>query len=162
VRLLEKIAGATAEALLPRTEAAFAGRHFWAAFDAEARQLDNARLSAWLDRWSPIIASQLARRSRGASDASDHPRSTGGLETFVKPIEAALYRRRYGIKNQERLNRLLLLQLEANGLADERAREGHPRVARADRRAPRHPAPRDRRPQRPAVAARSGSSLDPI
>jgi len=117
-RLLDKIGGATAEQLLPRTEAAFAGRHFWARFDVEARQLDDDRMNAWLDRWSPIIASQLARRPRGASD---QPRSTGGLETFIKPIEAALYRRRYGMKNRERLNRLLLLlQLEANGHADER------------------------------------------
>ncbi|MCA1681426.1 MAG: hypothetical protein LC777_22005, partial [Actinobacteria bacterium] len=120
-RLLAKIAGETAEQLLPRTEAAFAGQHFWAAFDADARQLNDARLNAWLDRWSPIIASQLSRRRRGNADATDQPLSTGGLETFVKPIEAALYRRRYGMKNRERLNRLLLLlQLEANGHADER------------------------------------------
>ena len=117
-RLLEKIGGATADQLLPRTEAAFAGRHFWARFDVEARQLDDDRMNAWLDRWSPIIASQLARRP---GRASDQPRSTGGLETFIKPIEAALYRRRYGMKNRERLNRLLLLlQLQANGHADER------------------------------------------
>lgn len=120
-RLLEKIGASTAEALLPRTEAAFAGQHFWSQFDAEARQLDDDRMSAWLDRWSPIITAQLSRRRRGANDASDQPRSTGGLETFIKPIQAALYRRRYGMKNRERLNRLLLLlQLEANGHADER------------------------------------------
>jgi hypothetical protein len=121
-RLLEKIGGSTAEALLPRTEAAFAGQHFWARFDTEARQLDDDRMNAWLDRWSPIIASQLSRRRPGARDANDQPRSTGGLETFIKPIEAAFYRRRYGMKNRERLNRLpLLLQLEANGHADERS-----------------------------------------
>lgn len=75
----------------------------------------------WLERWSPIIASQLSRCPRGKAEASDQPRSTGGLETFVKPIGAALYRRRYGMKNRECLNRLLLLlQLEANGHADER------------------------------------------
>jgi hypothetical protein len=78
-------------------------------------------LDAWLDRWSPIIAAQLSRRRPGASDAGDQPRSTGGLETFIKPIQAAFYRRRYGMKNRERLNRLLmLLQLEANADADER------------------------------------------
>jgi hypothetical protein len=120
-RLLGKIGGATAEQLLPRTEAAFAGQHFWARFDVEARQLDDGRMNAWLDRWSPIIASQLKRRPRASAGAADQPRSTGGLETFIKPIEAALYRRRYGMKNRERLNRLLLLlQLEANGHADER------------------------------------------
>ncbi len=79
-------------------------------------------MNAWLDRWSPIIAAQLERRPLGASQASDQPRSTGGPETFIKPIQAAFYRRRYGMKNRARLNRLLLLlQLEANDHADERA-----------------------------------------
>jgi hypothetical protein len=81
----------------------------------------SARLNAWLDRWSPTIASQLSRRRRGARDASDQPRSTGGLETFIKPIQNAFYLGRYGMKNREWLNRLLLLlQLESNGHADER------------------------------------------
>jgi len=170
-RLLAKIAGETAEQLLPRTVAAFAGRHFWAAFDADARRLGDARLNAWLERWSPIIASQLSRRPRGKPDASDQPRSTGGLETFVKPIEAALYRRRYGMKNRERLNRLLLLlQLEANGHADERAyakdiREwlevtgGRPSTARRAITDPRSPAvvARSRRPSCPGAYAARGA-----
>lgn len=67
-RLLGTIGDATAEQLLPRTEAAFAGQHFWARFEFEARQLEDRRMNAWLDRWSPIIACQLARRPRGAAD----------------------------------------------------------------------------------------------
>lgn len=120
-RLLDKIGDETAEALRPRTEAAFAGGAFWAAFEADARARGNDRLDAWLDHWSPIIAWQFARRGRADERRGDDPLTTGGLESFVKPIEAALYRRRYGLKNQERLNRLLLLfQLEANRCADER------------------------------------------
>ena len=117
-RLLEKIGGQTAEQLLPRTEAAFAGARFWEVFAAEARQLADMRVNAWLDRWSEVIASQFASRGR---PAEDKPLSTGGLEEHIKPIQESLYRRRYGIKNRDRLNRLLLLfQLEANGHADER------------------------------------------
>lgn len=120
-RLLDKIGGGTAEALRSRTEAAFAGAAFWPVFEADARARGNDRLSAWLDRWSPIIAWQFARRGPADARRADYPLSTGGLESFVAPIEAALHRRRYGLKNQERLNRLLLLfQLEANGRADER------------------------------------------
>jgi hypothetical protein len=121
-RLLDKIGGETAAALRPRTEAAFAGQHFWAIFEADARACGNDRLGTWFDHWSPIIAWQFARRGRADQSRPDDPLTTGGLESFVKPIEAALYRRRYGLKNQERLNRLLLLfQLEANGRSDERA-----------------------------------------
>lgn len=121
-RLLDKIGGDLHWALRPRTEAAFAGETFWAVFEAEARALGNARLDEWLDRWAPIITWQFARRGRLDERSRDDPLTTGGLESYVKPIETALYRRRYGLKNQERLNRLLLLfQLEANGQADERA-----------------------------------------
>jgi hypothetical protein len=172
-RLLDKIGGATAEQLLPRTQAAFAGRHFWARFDAEARRLEDDRMNSWLDRWSPIIASQLERRPRGGTDTTDQPRSTGGLETFIKPIEAALYRRRYGMKNRERLNLLLLLlQLEANGQADERgyAKDirdwleltgGRPSTARrviadpSGRPSLRDPGPASPRPARDARPARA-------
>ena len=96
-RIVGQIAGEVAERLLPRTEAAFVGPHFWEIFDRDARQLQSERLNAWLDRWSPIIASQFPRRRSPASISGDQPRSTGGLETFIKPIEAALYRRRYGL-----------------------------------------------------------------
>jgi len=87
-------------------------------FVEEARQLGDLRVNAWLERWSPIVASQFAGRGR---PADDRPLSTGGLEELIKPIQESLYRRRYAIKNRDRLNRLLLLyQLEANNHADER------------------------------------------
>jgi hypothetical protein len=155
-RLVDKIGGETAEAARPRTEAAFAGGAFWAAFQADARAGGNDRLDAWLDRWSPIIAWQFARRGRADQRRADDPLTTGGLESFVKPIEAAPYRRRYGLKNQQRLNRLrLLFQLEANGCAAERdyakpirdrlagtaGRPSTPRRATADPAA--RPSPRD-------------------
>ena len=47
--------------------------------------------------------------------------TTAALEQVTRPISAALYRRRYALKNRERLNRLLLLlQLHINGEDDVR------------------------------------------
>jgi len=44
------------------------------------------------------------------------PLTTAALEQITRPIVAALYPRRYALKNRERLNRLLmLLQLHING-----------------------------------------------
>ena len=44
------------------------------------------------------------------------PLTTAALEQIARPIVAALYPRRYALKNRERLNRLLLLQqLHVNG-----------------------------------------------
>ena len=75
---------------------------------------------------------------------------TGALETFTKPIEAALYRRRYGMKNRERLNRRLCC-CNSTPTGGRRAwlREGHPRLASASRR----PA----RPARRVIADPSGA-----
>ena len=72
-RLLDKIGGETAEALRPRTEAAFAGQHFWAIFEADARACGNDRLGAWFDHWSPIIAWQFARRGRADQGRARRP-----------------------------------------------------------------------------------------
>jgi len=70
------------------------------------------------------------------------PLSTSPLDGLIEPIRAALRRRRYGLKNRERTNRLLLLmRLHANHQADAlvyarstRARPeasgGRPRVGR--------------------------------
>jgi hypothetical protein len=50
------------------------------------------------------------------------PRTTAALEQLTRPIAAALYPRRYALKNRERLNRLLmLLQLHVNGDDDAQA-----------------------------------------
>jgi hypothetical protein len=47
------------------------------------------------------------------------PLTTSALEQITRPIVTALYPRRYGLKNRERLNRLLmLLQLHVNGNDD--------------------------------------------
>jgi hypothetical protein len=47
------------------------------------------------------------------------PLTTAALEQITRPIAAALYPRRYALKNRERLNRLLLLmQLHRNGEDD--------------------------------------------
>ena len=50
------------------------------------------------------------------------PLTTSALEQITRPIAAALYPRRYALKNRERLNRLLmLLQLHINGDDDVQA-----------------------------------------
>jgi hypothetical protein len=50
------------------------------------------------------------------------PLTTSALEKLTRPIYAALYPRRYALKNRERLNRLLMLmQLHANGDDDVQA-----------------------------------------
>jgi hypothetical protein len=47
------------------------------------------------------------------------PLTTAALEQSTRPIYAALYPRRYALKNRERLNRLLMLmQLHINGEDD--------------------------------------------
>ncbi len=44
------------------------------------------------------------------------PLTTSALEQMTRPIVAALYPRRYGLRNRERVNRLLMLQqLHVNG-----------------------------------------------
>lgn len=50
------------------------------------------------------------------------PLTTAALEQLTRPIAAALYPRRYALKNRERLNRLLMLmQLHINGEDDVQA-----------------------------------------
>jgi hypothetical protein len=50
------------------------------------------------------------------------PLTTAALDQITRPIVAALYPRRYALKNRERLNRLLmLLQLHVNGDDDAQA-----------------------------------------
>ena len=47
------------------------------------------------------------------------PLTTAALEQLTRPSYAALYPRRYALKNRERLNRLLMLmQLHINGEDD--------------------------------------------
>ena len=50
------------------------------------------------------------------------PLTTSALEQLTRPIYAALYPRRYALRNRERLNRLLMLmQLPVNGDDDVQA-----------------------------------------
>ena len=50
------------------------------------------------------------------------PLTTAALEQLTRPITAALYPRRYALKNRARLNRLLMLiQLHINGDDDVQA-----------------------------------------
>jgi hypothetical protein len=51
------------------------------------------------------------------------------MDGLIHPIRDALHRRRYGLKNQERTNRLLLLmQLHANRQDDQQTYTGHVRA----------------------------------
>src|SRR5665811_1893359 len=79
-----------------------------------------------LDRWIAVnqgtIETQFARRALTPHRALDMPLTTAALDQITRPISAALYPRRYALKNRERLNRLLmLLQLHINGDDDVQA-----------------------------------------
>lgn len=137
------------DALAPRIERAFDGRHFWRPFVREVRAAGIEALDLWLDEMDPVIEDQFARRGPASGRPADMPLSTGGLEQLARPVKDALYRRRFALKNRERLNRLLLLmQLHLNGLDRQTAyttairdwliaNGGRPRIVRraiADRR----------------------------
>jgi hypothetical protein len=82
------------------------------------------------------------------------PLTTAALEQLTGPISAALYPRRYALKNRERLNRLLMLvQLRLNG---EDHVQGYAKTIRSwleanEGRPVGHP--RDRRPRRRALTS---------
>ena len=66
-----------------------------------------------------IVAEQFARRGLRSQRPAEKPLSTSPLDGLTEPIRAALHPRRYGLKNRERTNRLLLLmQLHANRVED--------------------------------------------
>lgn len=129
-------------ALLPRVEAAFTGLAFWKPFLRDAHAAEIPRLSDWLDGAGRIVSEQFARRGLRSQRPADTPLSTSPLDGLIEPIRAALQPRRYGLKNRERTNRLLLLmQLHANRQDDVLAyaksirvwlepNGGRPRVAR--------------------------------
>jgi Transposase, Mutator family len=130
------------DALLPRVEAAFTGPAFWQPFVRDALAADIPRLSEWLDGAGRIVEDQFRRRGLRSRRPADTPLSTSPMDGLVEPIRAALHPRRYGLKNRERTNRLLLLmQLHANRLDDPlayakdiraklEANDGRPRVPR--------------------------------
>lgn len=102
--------------LLERAEGALAGPSFWRFFVTEAKMLGNESLDRWIAVNGATIKAQFARRLPPSSRPADMPLTTAALEQLTRPIAAALYPRRYALKNRERLNRLLLLmQLHING-----------------------------------------------
>ena len=124
-RLMEKIHRsepqhrAAIDALLPRTQPAFTGLTFWRPFVRDAHAAGIPRLSDWLEGNGRIVAEQFARRGLRSQRPAEKPLSTSPLDGLTEPIRAALHPRRYGLKNRERTNRLLLLmQLHANRVED--------------------------------------------
>jgi len=107
--------------LQARAEGALAGPCSWQAFVRAARTADDESLACWIAVNGPTIGAQFARREPPSRRPADMPLTTAALEQLTRPIIAALYRRRYALKNRERLNRLLmLLQLHINGDDDVR------------------------------------------
>jgi hypothetical protein len=105
--------------LRERAEGALTGPSFWGAFVRAARAAENESLDRWIAVNDPIIERQFARRGRSSERPADMPLTASALEQLARPITAALYPRRYALKNRERLNRLLMLvQLHVNGQDD--------------------------------------------
>ena len=133
---------AAIDALLPRVEAAFTGPSFWKPFVRDAHAADIPRLSDWLDGAGRVVEDQFRRRGACDRRPADMPLSTSPMDGLIGPIRAALHPRRYGLKNRERTNRLLMLmQLHVNRHDEPlayaksirawlEANEGRPRVAR--------------------------------
>ena len=93
----------------------------WLQFVRAARLIENESLERWIAVNAATIERQFARRALTLR-RTDMPRTTAALEQITRPIVAALYPRRYALKNRERLNRLLmLLQLHVNGDDDVQA-----------------------------------------
>jgi len=107
--------------LQARAQGALAGPRGWQAFVGAARFAEDESLAGWIAVNGPTIEAQFARREPPSRRPADMPLTTAALEQLTRPISAALYRRRYALKNRERLNRLLLLlQLHINGDDDVR------------------------------------------
>lgn len=119
-RLMAKIRAsgehrAAIDALLGRVEAAFTGPAFWEPFVRDAHVAEIPRLSDWLDGAGRVVSEQFARRGLRSQRPADMPLSTSPMDGLIEPIRATIHPRRYGLKNRERTNRLLLLmQLQAN------------------------------------------------
>lgn len=102
--------------LRDRAEGVLAGPNFWRPFVEAARALENESLDRWIAVNAPTIEEQFARRPPPSRRPAEMPLTTAALEQLTRPIYAALYPRRYALKNRERLNRSLsLMQLHING-----------------------------------------------
>jgi hypothetical protein len=107
------------EELRARAEGALAGPSFWRPFVRAARAAENESLDRWIAVNGLTIETQFARRRPPSRRPADMPLTTAALEQLTRPISAALYPRRYALKNRERLNRLLMMiQLRLNGEDD--------------------------------------------
>jgi len=105
--------------LRDRAEGALAGPSFWRPFARAARTIENESLDRWIAVNGPTIEAQFARRLPPSRRPAEMPLTTAALEQLTRPIYAALYPRRYALKNRGRLNRLLMLmQLHINGEDD--------------------------------------------
>jgi len=110
------------DTLASQLETAFAGPMGWGPFVERAHAAGIPRLSAWLNTTGQIVEDQFRRRGPRSSRGADTPLSTSPLDGFINPIRAAIQPRAYGLKNRERINRLLMLmQLHANRQDDEQA-----------------------------------------
>ena len=106
---------AAIDALLPRVEAAFTGPAFWGPFVRDAHAAEIPRRSDWLDGAGRVVSDQFRRRGLRSQRPADTPLSTSPMDGLIEPIRNTIHPRRYGLKNRERTNRLLLLmQLHAN------------------------------------------------
>lgn len=106
---------AAIDALLPRVEAAFTGPSFWKPFVRDAHAVDIPRLSSWLEGAGRVLEDQFGRRGLRDLRPVDMPLTTLPMDGLIGPIRDALHSRRYGLKNRERTNRLLLfMQLQAD------------------------------------------------
>jgi hypothetical protein len=119
-RLLAKEARSNPSAELAElraaAEGALTGASFWRPFVRAAKVVANESLDRWIAVNGSTIEAQFARRPAPSRRPADMPLTTSALEQITRPIVTALYPRRYGLKNRERLNRLLmLLQLHVNG-----------------------------------------------
>ena len=93
-----------------------------APFVRAAPAAENEGLERWIAVNRPTIETQFARRLPPSRRPGDMTLTTAALEQLTRPIVAALYPRRYALKNRARLNRLLMLmQLHANGDDDVQA-----------------------------------------
>jgi hypothetical protein len=106
---------AAIDALLPRVEAAFTRPSFWQPFVRDVYAAEIPRLQSWLEGAGQVVENQFRRRGLRHLRAVDMPLTTSPMDGLIGPIRDALHPRRYGLKNRERTNRLLLLmQLHAN------------------------------------------------
>ena len=103
-------------------ESALVGPSSWHRFVRAAEAVENESLDRWIAVNQGTIETQFARRALTPHRGLDMPLTTAALDQITRPISAALYPRRYALKNRERLNRLLmLLQLHVNGDDDVQA-----------------------------------------